>query len=163
MVILVLLYHKLGQLREQQIHVNATDPLLSNTLSSNQDGASDKEDATEMSELLSPEKNSLEDSGNWWCLLSSHFCLCVLLCALVRLYNYGVNCVRTCVWPVINYRSIAALHTFESARLLVPTTEIIYRYSRGGWKLVISGIALPDTRSICVFPWKSPWKIFSAP
>ena len=64
MLILVLLYHKLGQLREQQIHVNATEPLLSNTLSSNQDGASDKEDATEMSELLSPEKNPLEDSGN---------------------------------------------------------------------------------------------------
>ena len=64
MVILVLLYHKLGQLREQHLHVNATEPLLSNTLSSNQDGASDKEDATEMSELLSPEKKPLEDSGN---------------------------------------------------------------------------------------------------
>ena len=64
MVILVLLYHKLGQLREQQIHVNATEPLLSNTLGSSQDGASDKEDATEMSELLSPEKKPLEDSGN---------------------------------------------------------------------------------------------------
>ena len=30
---------------------------------------------------------------------------------------------------IINYRSIAALHTIESARLLVPTTKIIYRYS----------------------------------
>ena len=64
MLVLVLLYHKLGQLREQQIHVNATEPLLSSTLDSNQDGASDKEDATEMSELLAPEKTPLEDSGN---------------------------------------------------------------------------------------------------
>ena len=64
MLILVLLYHKLGQLREQQMHVNVTEPLPSNTLNSNQDGASDKEDATEMSELLAPEKTPLEDSGN---------------------------------------------------------------------------------------------------
>ena len=66
MLILVLLYHKLGQLRKQQIHVNTTEPLLSSTLNSNQDGASDKEDATEMSELLAPEKAPLDlkDSGN---------------------------------------------------------------------------------------------------
>ena len=64
MLVLVLLYHKLGQLREQQIHVNIPEPLLSSTLGSNQDGASDKEDATEMSELLVPEKTPLEDSGN---------------------------------------------------------------------------------------------------
>ena len=64
MLILVVLYHKLGQLREQQIHVNATEPLLSNTLGNDQDGASDKEDATEMSGLLSPEKKPLEDSRN---------------------------------------------------------------------------------------------------
>ena len=64
MLVLVLLYHKLGQLRKQQIHVNATEPLLSSTLDSNQDGASDKEDVTEMSELLVPEKTPLEDSGN---------------------------------------------------------------------------------------------------
>ena len=64
MLVLVLLYHKLGQLREQQIHVNATEPLLSSTLDSNQDGASDKEDATEMSELLAQNKKPLEDSKN---------------------------------------------------------------------------------------------------
>jgi len=66
MLILVLLYHKLGQLRKQQIHVNVPEPLLSSTLDSNQDGASDKEDATEMSELLVPEKtpSDLKDSGN---------------------------------------------------------------------------------------------------
>ena len=61
MLILVLLYNKLGQLRKQQIHVNATS-----TLDSNQDGASDKEDATEMSELLAQKKKPLDlkDSGN---------------------------------------------------------------------------------------------------
>ena len=64
MLVLVLLYHKLGQLREQQIHVNATEPLLSSTLDSNQDSASDKEDATEMSELLAQNKKPLEDSKN---------------------------------------------------------------------------------------------------
>ena len=66
MLILVLLYNKLGQLRKQQIHVNATKPLLSSTLDSNQDGASDKEDATEMSELLAQKKKPLDlkDSGN---------------------------------------------------------------------------------------------------
>ena len=64
MLVLVLLYHKLGQLREQQIHVNTTEPLLSSTLDSNQDGASDKEDATEMSELLAQNKKPLEDSKN---------------------------------------------------------------------------------------------------
>ena len=64
MLILVLLYYKLGQLREQQIHVDATEPLLSSTLNSNQDGASDKEDATEMSELLAQNKKPLEDSKN---------------------------------------------------------------------------------------------------
>ena len=66
MLILVLLYNKLGQLRKQQIHLNATKPLLSSTLDSNQDGASDKEDATEMSELLAQKKKPLDlkDSGN---------------------------------------------------------------------------------------------------
>ena len=66
MLILVLLYHKLGQLRKQQIHVNVPEPLLSSTLDSNQDGASDKEDATEMSELLVQKKKPLDlkDSGN---------------------------------------------------------------------------------------------------
>ena len=64
MLVLVLLYHKLGQLREQQI--NVPEPLLSSTLDSNQDGASDKEDATEMSELLTQKKTPLDrkDSGN---------------------------------------------------------------------------------------------------
>ena len=55
MLILGLLYHKLGQLRKEQMHVGATK-----SLSSNQDGISDdhEEDATEMSELLAPEKES---------------------------------------------------------------------------------------------------------
>ena len=61
MLVLILLYNKLGQLRKQQIHVNATS-----TLDSNQDSASDKEDATEMSELLAQKKKPLDlkDSGN---------------------------------------------------------------------------------------------------
>ena len=61
MLVLILLYNKLGQLRKQQIHVNATS-----TLDSNQDSASDKEDATEMSELLAQKKAPLDlkDSGN---------------------------------------------------------------------------------------------------
>ena len=53
MLILGLLYHKLGQLRKEQMHVGATK-----SLGSNQDGTSDEENATEMSELLAPEKES---------------------------------------------------------------------------------------------------------
>ena len=66
MLVLVLLYRKLGQLRRQQIRVDIPEPLLSSTLDSNQDGASDKEDATEMSELLAQKKKPLDlkDSGN---------------------------------------------------------------------------------------------------
>ena len=56
MLILGLLYHKLGQLRKEQMHVGATK-----SLSSNQDGTSDEEDATEMSELLAPEKLPLKE------------------------------------------------------------------------------------------------------
>ena len=45
---------------------DATDPLPSSThsSSSDQDGLSDNEDATEMSELLVPEKSLLEESSN---------------------------------------------------------------------------------------------------
>ena len=52
MLILGLLYHKLGQLRKQQMEVGASKPLPSKSPSSNQDGVSDNEDAAEMSELL---------------------------------------------------------------------------------------------------------------
>ena len=58
MLILGLLYHKLGQLRNQQMEVGASKPLPSKSPSSNQDGVSDNEDAAEMSELLAPEKES---------------------------------------------------------------------------------------------------------
>ena len=51
-LILGLLYHKLGRLRKQQMLVSDTKPQPSRTSGSEQDGASDKEDATEMSELL---------------------------------------------------------------------------------------------------------------
>ena len=51
-LILGLLYNKLGQLRKQQMLVNDTKPRPSRAFGSEQDGASDKEDATEMSELL---------------------------------------------------------------------------------------------------------------
>ena len=61
MLILGLLYHKLGQLRKQQMQIGASKPLPS---SSNQDGVSDEEDATEMSELLAPEKTPLKESSN---------------------------------------------------------------------------------------------------
>ena len=54
MMILGLLYHKLGELRKQQMHVSDTKPLPSST--SEQDVASDKDDATEMSELLESNK-----------------------------------------------------------------------------------------------------------
>ena len=69
MLILILLYNKLTQLRKQNMHTDltdATDPLPSSThsSSSDQDGLSDNEDATEMSELLVPEKSLLEESSN---------------------------------------------------------------------------------------------------
>ena len=51
-LILGLLYHKHGRLRKQQMLVSDTKPQPSCTFGSEQDGASDKEDATEMSELL---------------------------------------------------------------------------------------------------------------
>ena len=51
-LILGLLYNKLGRLRKQQMLVSDTKPQPSHTFGSEQDGASDKEDATEMSELL---------------------------------------------------------------------------------------------------------------
>ena len=54
MVILGLLYHKLGQLRKQQMQVSDTKPLPFRT--SEQGAASDKDDATEMSELLESNK-----------------------------------------------------------------------------------------------------------
>ena len=64
MLILGLLYHKLGQLRKQQMHIGASEPLPSKSSGSNQDGVSDEEDATEMSELLAPEKTPLKEASN---------------------------------------------------------------------------------------------------
>ena len=68
MLILVLLYRKLGQLRKENMNSDATESPPSSThgSSSDQDGASDNEDATEMSKLLAPEKKplTLEKSTN---------------------------------------------------------------------------------------------------
>ena len=68
MLILVLLYRKLGQLRKENMNSDATKSPPSSThgSSSDQDGASDNEDATEMSKLLAPEKKllTLEKSTN---------------------------------------------------------------------------------------------------
>lgn len=63
-LILVLLYHKLGQLRNQDMQVSDTKPLPDSTHDSDQDSASDMEDGTEMSELLSTDRTPLEGSGN---------------------------------------------------------------------------------------------------
>ena len=63
-LILVLLYHKLGQLRNQHMQVSDTKPLPDSTRDSDQDSASDMEDGTEMSELLSTDGTPLEGSGN---------------------------------------------------------------------------------------------------
>ena len=63
-LILVLLYHRLGQLRNQHMQVNDTKPLPDSTRDSDQDSASDMEDGTEMSELLSTDRTPLEGSGN---------------------------------------------------------------------------------------------------
>jgi len=63
-LILVLLYRKLGQLRKQ--HMHNSDSELHSTHDSDQDSASDKEDGTEMSELLSKCRTPLEGSSNWW-------------------------------------------------------------------------------------------------
>ena len=48
------------------MHTDVTESPPSSThgSSSDQDGASDNEDATEMSELLEPEKKPLEESSN---------------------------------------------------------------------------------------------------
>lgn len=61
-LILVLLYRKLGQLRKQYMH--NSDSELHNSHDSDQDSASDKEDGTEMSELLSKDRTPLEGSSN---------------------------------------------------------------------------------------------------
>ena len=46
------------------MHIGASEPLPSKSSGSNQDGVSDEEDATEMSELLAPEKTPLKESSN---------------------------------------------------------------------------------------------------
>ena len=59
MLILILLYRKLGQLRKESMSTNVTELLSINThsSSSDHDSASDKEDETEISKLLALEKN----------------------------------------------------------------------------------------------------------
>ena len=62
MLILILLYRKLGQLRKESMSTNVTELLSINThsSSSDHDSASDKEDETEISKLLALEKNPSE-------------------------------------------------------------------------------------------------------
>ena len=66
MLILALLYRKLGQLRKENMSTNVTELFPTNTHSSNSDhdSASDKEDETELSKLLAVEKKPLEESSN---------------------------------------------------------------------------------------------------
>ena len=67
-LILVLLYRKLGQLRKQHMQISDTKSLPDSTMhdsdDSDQDNASDREDGTEMSELLSTDRTLLEGSSN---------------------------------------------------------------------------------------------------
>ena len=64
LLFLVLLYRKLGQLRKQNMHIDATEPLPSSThgSSGDQDDTKNKKDATEASELLAQERKCLEES-----------------------------------------------------------------------------------------------------
>ena len=67
LLLMILLYRKLGQLREQNMHIDATELLPSSTHSSSadqlQDDTKPKKDATETSELLALEKKCLEESA----------------------------------------------------------------------------------------------------
>ena len=131
MLILVLLYNKLGQLRKQQIHVNATS-----TLDSNQDSASDKEDATEMSELLAQKKAPLDlkDSGNWWCLLYLAISVCFIVHTIKAVHLLWL--CKLCVWPVkkavqptryriyIQYMSLAVPLDHTSAKCWSHTSRV---------------------------------------
>ena len=64
LLFLVLLYRKLGQLRKQNMHIDATELLPSSThgSSGDQDDKKNKKDATEASELLAQERKCLEES-----------------------------------------------------------------------------------------------------
>lgn len=64
LLFLVLLYRKLGQLRKQNMRIDATEPLPSSThgSSSDLDNTKNKKDATEASELLTQERKCLEES-----------------------------------------------------------------------------------------------------
>ena len=57
-LILVLLYRKLGQLRKENMHSDTTEPLSGSI--SDQDSTENKKDATEKSELLALENKPLE-------------------------------------------------------------------------------------------------------
>ena len=66
-LILVLLYRKLGQLRKQHMQLSDTKSVPDSTHDSDDsdlDNASDREDGTEMSELLSTDRTLLEGSSN---------------------------------------------------------------------------------------------------
>ena len=67
LLLMILLYRKLGQLRKQTMHIDATEPLPSSTHGSNADQLQDvtkqKKDATETSELLALEIKCLEESA----------------------------------------------------------------------------------------------------
>ena len=62
LLFLILLYRKLGQLRKQNMHIDATEPFPSSTHDQLQDNTKQKKDATETSELLALEKKCLEES-----------------------------------------------------------------------------------------------------
>ena len=62
MLILILLYCKLGQLRKENMHIDTIELLSGSTHggSSDQDSTENKKDGTEKSELLALENKSLE-------------------------------------------------------------------------------------------------------
>ena len=65
LLLLVPLYRKLGQLRKQNMRIDATEPLPSSTHGSSSDlddTKKNKKDATEASELLTQERKCLEES-----------------------------------------------------------------------------------------------------
>ena len=64
-LMLLLLYRTLGQLRKRQMRASAAELVSSaSTHNSDQENVSDE---TEMSGLLAPEKKSLESSNLWLC------------------------------------------------------------------------------------------------
>ena len=62
MLILILLYRKLGQLRKENMYIDTAEliPTSSRGSTSDQDSTENKKDATEKSELLALENKTLE-------------------------------------------------------------------------------------------------------